>query len=362
MRIGLLIYGSLETLSGGYLYDRKLVNQLQSYGDQVEVISLPWRNYPLHLMDNFSRSLKHRLREIKADLLLQDELNHPSLFLLNSWLKSQPGTRIISIVHHLRCSERHPHWQNKVYRNVEKRYLQGVDGFIFNSNSTRKVVEGLIGEKKVSVVAFPAGDRLEPDLTADQIRMRSRSEGPLRILFLGNVIPRKGLQLLLEALSGIPTHQWRLSIVGSLEMDTDYVNQTMRKVRQSGLIDRIEILGPLDEIDLIRVMEAGQIMVMPSTYEGFGIAYLEGMGFGLPAIASSSGGADEIISPGVNGFLVPPDNADILRAYLMGVIADRELLVDMSLAALERYQCHPTWEDTTKRIRHFLINFPDQKD
>ena len=145
-------------------------------------------------------------------------------------------------------------------------------------------------------------------------------------------------------------------------MDTDYVNQIMRRVRRSGLIDRIEFLGPLDENDLKQIMEDSHIMVMPSSYEGFGIAYLEGMGFGLPAIASTAGGAVEIISPGENGFLVPPDNADLLRAYLLEVIADRELLADMSLAALERYQCHPTWEDTTKRIRNFLVNLLDQKD
>ena len=53
MRIGLVIYGSLDTLSGGYLYDRKLVEYLRAQGDTVEVISLPWRNYAAHLTDNF---------------------------------------------------------------------------------------------------------------------------------------------------------------------------------------------------------------------------------------------------------------------------------------------------------------------
>ena len=52
MRIGLVIYGSLDTISGGYLYDRKLVEFLLHHGDQVEIISLPWRDYTRHLMDN----------------------------------------------------------------------------------------------------------------------------------------------------------------------------------------------------------------------------------------------------------------------------------------------------------------------
>jgi hypothetical protein len=86
MHVGIIIYGSLETLTGGYLYDRKLVDYLKARGDRVEVIALPWRNYFRHLTDNASRSLRRRLLEAKFDLLIQDELNHPSLFLLNRGL------------------------------------------------------------------------------------------------------------------------------------------------------------------------------------------------------------------------------------------------------------------------------------
>src|SRR5262249_24870651 len=85
MHVGLLIYGDLETLTGGYLYYRKLVAYLKEKGVEGEVISLPWRNYVRHLGDNFSRRLLHRLAAVKFDILIQDELNHPSLFLMNRW-------------------------------------------------------------------------------------------------------------------------------------------------------------------------------------------------------------------------------------------------------------------------------------
>ena len=54
MRVGLLIYGSLDILTGGFLYDRLLVDYLRREGDEVEVISLPWRTYGRHLSDNLS--------------------------------------------------------------------------------------------------------------------------------------------------------------------------------------------------------------------------------------------------------------------------------------------------------------------
>ena len=62
MRIGLVIYGSLETVSGGYLYDRKLVEHLRQVRNQVEIISLPWRSYAAHLLDNLSAALARTLQ------------------------------------------------------------------------------------------------------------------------------------------------------------------------------------------------------------------------------------------------------------------------------------------------------------
>jgi hypothetical protein len=100
MRVGLVIYGSLETVSGGFLYDRKLVEYLERKGDAVEVISLPRGNYALHLLDNLSQSLHRRLRSARFDVLLQDELDHPSLFWLNRRLKGVLPYPLFTIVHH----------------------------------------------------------------------------------------------------------------------------------------------------------------------------------------------------------------------------------------------------------------------
>ena len=132
MRIGLLIYGSLDTLSGGYLYDRKLVEYLRRAGDSVEIVSLPWRSYPAHLADNLSLHLYRRLRDLSVDILLQDELNHPSLALVNRRLRRlRPRYPLISIVHHLRSSEQHPRRLLPLYRAVERSYLRTDGRFHF---------------------------------------------------------------------------------------------------------------------------------------------------------------------------------------------------------------------------------------
>ena len=165
MHVGLVIYGDLSTVSGGYLYDRKLVHYLGEAGNSVEVISLPWRNYASHLGDNYTPGLLERLSALQVDVLLQDELNHPSLAWLNPRLRKEAAYPVVAIVHHLRCSERRSAWVNRIYQWVERRYLKSVDGLIFNSQTTRQVVsgQGIDLEATPNLVAYPAGDHLEAD-------------------------------------------------------------------------------------------------------------------------------------------------------------------------------------------------------
>lgn len=355
MRVGLVIYGSLDTLSGGYLYDRMLVRHLQANGDQVEIVSLPWRYFLAHLGDNISAALYRRLRSLQVDALLQDELNHPSLGRINRLLKGVANYPIISIVHHLRCSEARPAWQNRLYAYVERQYLASVDAFIFNSQTTRRSVIELAGEGKAAVVAYPAGDRLCPMLNDEEIVARALELGPLRIFFLGNLIPRKGLHVLLKALALLPVGTWRLVVAGSLEMDRAYTTAILRQVQSAGLGQQVQFLGPIGETELVHQFVVNQVMALPSSYEGFGIAYLEGMGFGLPAIASTQGAAQEIITHGKNGFLVAPDGSQELARCLLQLIEDRSSLARLSLDARQRFVAHPTWEQTMERIRNFLL-------
>lgn len=347
MKIGLILYGSLATLSGGYLYDRRLVESLRAQGDTVEIISLPWKNYAAHLGDNLTFRLPAGF-----DLLIQDELNHPSLIGAN--LGRYPGP-VISLVHHLRCSEQRPHWQNQLYRLVETRYLRSVDGFLFNSQTTRRVVTGLIGSSQPALVAYPPTDRFDPGLTGPQVTDRAQN-GPLRLLFLGNLIPRKGLHTLLEALTRLPATDLRLEIVGAPTSDPVYARAMQARAAQPDLAGRVTFHGALDNEPLRTQLRQAHLLVVPSSYEGFGIVYLEGMAFGLPAIGTSAGAAPEIVRHNETGFLIPPGDAPALAAHLALLAADRNRLARMSLAALQRYQQQPKWAQTAAEIRQFLLS------
>ncbi len=356
MHLGLVIYGSLETVSGGFLYDRLLVDYLRRQGEAVEIISLPWRTYPRHFLDNFSPAAFRRLSRTSMDLLLQDELCHPSLVLLNRFFRRRcPQTPLISMVHHLRCSEARPRWQNRLYRLAERQYLASVDGFICNSRTTARTVEKLTGGGKPLVVAVPGGNRFAANITEARIIKRVNSPGPLQVLFLGNLIPRKGLHLLISALATLPRHAWQLTVAGNFAVDPAYTQRVRQLIRGLGVTGKVTFTGPLKDEEVAACLARSHLLAVPSSYEGYGIAYLEGMAFGLPAIATTAGGAAEIITHGKDGFLIPPGDKDRL-AHCLNLLLDREKLLAMSRAARETFQAHPTWEQSCAKIHDFLQN------
>lgn len=346
MNIGLIVYGSLDTLSGGYLYDRKLVEYLHSQGDTVEIISLPWRNYAAHLTDNF-----HFRLPTKLDILIQDELNHPSLIFANRGRHAYP---VISLVHHLRSSELRPNWQNAFYSWVEKFYLNSVDGFIFNSKTTEQVVNELVKQRKPGVVGFPPTDRFGDPLSDDEIIERAKVD-QFRILFLGNVIYRKGLHTLLEAVGNL-SGKFHVDVVGSLHADPNYARHMQGFVQANGLASHVTFHSSLDKEPLIETLKQAHVLAVPSSYEGFGIVYLEGMGFGLPAIATTAGAAGEIIEHGKTGFLIQSGDSRSLADHLNSLMEDRIALTRLSLNARGRYRRQPSWMETARAIRGFLFS------
>lgn len=356
MKIGLIIYGDIDTLSGGYLYDRQLVAYLRSVGETVEILSLPWRNYGSHLMDNLHIKWARQIADAHYDLLLQDELNHPSLFVLNSLIKRHCSAPIISIVHHLRSSEDHPRQHMPLYRAVERLYLQSVNGFIYNSETTRRSVESLLGYRKPYVIAYPAVDHRQPPshkTVVASIQQRLKNNGPLQLLFIGNVIPRKGLHTVLDALARLPDRNWYLHIAGSLDIDPEYSASLRQRTMASSIARRLIWHRRVNDEQLRRLLSTCDLLVMPS-YEGFGIVYLEAMAFGLPVIAATAGAAGEIISPGINGYLVGLNDDVTLTHHLESFLNNRVHLATFAYFARRRYEAHPTWHESMAKAHKWL--------
>jgi glycosyltransferase involved in cell wall biosynthesis len=126
--------------------------------------------------------------------------------------------------------------------------------------------------------------------------------------------------------------------------------------KRAGKIDHspIRFHGAVNNDPLVAMLQTAHVLVVPSSYEGFGIVYLEGMAFGLPAIGTTAGAAPEIIEEGRTGYLIGPDDDQALASHLAALARDRELLSRLSLNAWERYRRQPKWKQTAASIRSFL--------
>jgi glycosyltransferase involved in cell wall biosynthesis len=353
MRVGLIVYESLEQTSGGYLYDRKLAQYLRAAGHEVVVFPQPERPYPWRLLDAFDRPFWQRLADADLDVLVQDELNHASLALGNRWLRRHADYPVVAIVHHLRASEPGSRLARWASRQVEAAFLSTVDAVILNSRTTHRNVRGLLKKPNQipTVVARPSGRRFGTPLTADDVAERGHT-GDLRILFLGNVIPRKRLHLLLAGLSRLPADGWTLDVAGSLTAHGRYARRIRRDVAALPDPTQVRLHGRVDDTTLQSLLRSAHTLAVPSAYEGYGIVYLEAMGHGLPVLASPHGGVCEIVSDGDTGSFVETaaDVHETLRQWMM----DRDRLVSMGQAALEAYLRSPTWQETGDRITAFL--------
>ncbi|MEJ2282068.1 MAG: glycosyltransferase family 4 protein [Desulfobacterales bacterium] len=357
MHIGLIIYGDLENLTGGWLYDRLLVEDLRKRGHTVEIIALRQQRYTRNLADNFSRRLYRCLVDHDSHLLLQDGLVHPSLAGMNRRIKRRRNRPLITIVHQVLCRQPLKRFQQLFYQAIEGRYFRSVDGFIFNSETTRANVESLVSRPRPAVVASPGGDRLGYLASDTLIDARSRRRGPLRLIFVGNLTPNKGVLPLIEGLSRLPPETWYLTLIGSLTMDRAYVNRVRDLIAGFGLEDQIEMPGPLNGEKLAGRLKAGQVFVLPFSYEGFGIACLEAMAWGLPVLGSSRGALKEFVHEGINGWLIPPGDIDAFARQIQGLHEDRTRLAHCGRSALKTYHSRPKWQDSFQKIHAFLITF-----
>ena len=144
------------------------------------------------------------------------------------------------------------------------------------------------------------------------------------------------------------------ALVVGRHVDAAHVTSVQERVREHDLADRVQFAGRLPDGELAKTLRSSHVLAVPSRYEGFGIVYLEGMSFGLPALATRAGGATDIVTDGETGVLVDPDDSAAVAHELERFATDRDRLAEMGWAARRNYETHPDWEETVGRVRDLL--------
>jgi len=139
---------------------------------------------------------------------------------------------------------------------------------------------------------------------------------PLKILFLGQVILRKGIQYLMEAAKLLREEPVRIDVVGPIGITADAIKSAPPNLTFHGRVNRDEAAHWYRQSDLF---------ALPTLSDGFALTQLEAMTHGLPVVATPNCG--DVVADGVDGFIVPPRDPDTLAKVIMRYIENRELLV-----------------------------------
>ena len=362
MKIAFIIYGSLDKITGGYIYDKHLVEFLEQSEHEIDVIPFPETSYWKSIRHNFQNKFYDKLTSQQYDIILQDELCHPSLFWLNRTIHEKVQTPIIGIVHALKTGLHQNIFTKFLIKLIESQYLKSVDGLIFISEYTRNQTQDLTTIDVPDIIAYPAGNRLSGETTPEEIRKKIPTKGPLNLLYLGAITENKQLHRILETLIRFSGGAFQLSIAGKFNCSKHYEQKVLRLIEEAEKLHSINFLGQLSsETAIANLFKTHHLLILPSRSEGLPLVVLEAASFGLPSITTKRSAADEFIRDKKNGILINPDEQSQLYEVLSILNSDRALLTSMSLNVFRSFKDHPTWSQTGNKVEKFLLSFQESK-
>ena len=335
MRIAWILYGDLAQRTGGTIYDAEVVRGLRRAGDDVRVISLP------------RAGLVRELRRIAPDVVVGDELCFRELAVAFRLLGRGAIERVL-LVHHLTAweTERSP-WRRRMLRVLESLAMSASDRIVTTSRTTRRrLVEE--GARRPVAVVLPGADRLGQ--RGERERERERDT---RFVFVGSIVARKRVLELVRAFAAGAHERGRLALVGSTTRDAGYVGEVRALVTERDLGARVVLTGELEEAGVARVLADADVLVMPSSLEGYGIAATEAIYAGVPVIAARAQGLEEALAPCPDACLFADDEASLASA-LKRFATDATLRASMIAAARFAGPRMPTWAGCAEGFRAAL--------
>jgi len=340
----LVVAGPLDQRTGGYLYDARIVRELRAAGRKVVVHSLDGR-FP----DPDARaraSLDETLSAIdEGARVVIDGLAMGGLPEVIE--RHADRLVLVSLVHHPLADETglSPSDRDR-FEASERRALAAVAGVVVTSPFTATRL-GHFG------VAPHRARVVRPGTEPARMSAGPPEGTPPCLVCVGTLTPRKGQDLLVEALAGISDLPWHCVVAGSPDRDPDFAAAILDAVRRHGLQDRIDFKGELDHAALDAVYQAASVFVLPSHYEGYGMALTEALARGLPVV-STTGGAIPGTVPEDASILVPPGDVTGLRSALRRVLCDDEVRGEMTLAARRHAPTLPRWSHQAERFADMI--------
>src|SRR5688500_898093 len=275
--ITFLVPGPLDARTGGYEYDRQMVRALQARGLAVELIALD-SSFP-----DPTPTAHHHAAQLLAHLpdgaiAIVDGLAFGVL--PDEAAREAARLRLVALVHHPLAMETGAAPERKAaLQDSETRALRSASLIVVTSAQTARVLRAFGVDAESCLV-------VEPGTEPAALAQGSDGRHGVELLCVASVVPRKGHEALVRALAGLRDRSWRLTCVGSLEMHPATARAVLALVRDAGLETRVVLPGSVDPAHVAEFYDRSDVLVLPTLYEGYGMAVAEALARGIPVIST----------------------------------------------------------------------------
>ncbi|MGX5172729.1 glycosyltransferase family 4 protein [Aliikangiella sp. IMCC44653] len=312
-------------VSGGQLYNAKVVEEFAKRDDvEFYPIDYPWPNFLGGLLFDFKTARSIVSHDSGATVIF-DESMHQRMFitLLTSLIFKRVKTVIM--LHQLAYTRRENRLHYRLTKKLDEWMLKACDIAISAGICVKELAEELAGKKH--------RHKIKTVLTTVQSEVKYNADKTNhRLLFVGSVVPQKGVHYLVEAVAALPPQlkqKIRVEIAGSLNNQT-YLTEVKDLIHQHGLDSQFEFLGLLKFAQLEKSYASAQLFVFPSLSENMPMAVLEAMTAGCIPVVFNNSAMPYLIENGKSGLIVENLNSQALTKaiesyYAMDVDAQKAL-------------------------------------
>ncbi|HMB73933.1 MAG TPA: glycosyltransferase family 4 protein [Gammaproteobacteria bacterium] len=329
-RIDFLVPGDIETLTGGYAYDRNLAASLRRAGWQIEICSV----------EDLTRPQARARAAALIDALPDDaELLIDGLALAelaDVVARHRTRLRLSAVVHHPAGME--TGLSRSAAADITRREvaaLRSMHCIVCTSNWTARQLAGFGLAPSIVHVVEPGVDIGASAAVHSSVRRDplAAHDAGLRLLCVATLTPRKGHDVLIEALGELTDVEWQLDCIGSRERAPQHAAHLAALIDNYGLTHRVNLRGEVSHADLALAYARSDLFVLASHLEGYGMVLAEARSAGLPIVATRGGAVAETLERGAAVVLIDPDSPQALAAALRGVCADRQGWLELARSA-----------------------------
>ena len=329
--------GDLETVTGGYRYDRRLIDELRSMGLKVETLSLP--------LDSLSPGQKslNTIKQTFAALPGQAVVIIDGLafgVLDDLAVAEAQRLRLVALCHHpLALETGLNESQKQTLFASERRALSCTRATVVTSKHTRQILIDQFDVPAEKIIAALPG--------TDRVSFAPCDGNPVRLLTVASLTRRKAHDVLINALAPLKSLNWQARVVGGSDFDPAWAKSLQELVNTLDLSDRIHFAGSVD--DAQAEYQQADVFVLPSRFEGYGMVFAEALAAGLPVIAARAGAVPQVVPEGA-GLLVAPDDAEALTDALHQILSNEQLRQRLQAGARQAATTLTSWADTAKLV------------